>query len=182
MIGYIQIYHRAKNTGTPSHRKRSGRPVSFNDAEKQELIAFVTRDRRTRRLSWEEITAEMGCACSAKTVQRVVQSMGFHKRVPRKKFNVRPDNRPRRVHWARGHLSWTYEEWKRALWTDESSFSAAGFGHRPWVIRKPEGEYHPDCINEVFGQGRQRKMVWGGFVEVSSLILSSFLGKKNWTQ
>ena len=29
----------------------------------------------------------MGYACLAKTVQRVVQSMGYHKRVPRKKFN-----------------------------------------------------------------------------------------------
>ena len=64
--------------------------------------------------------------------------MGYHKRVPQKKFNVRPDNRPRRVQWAREHLSWTYEEWKRVLWTDESSFSTAGFGHRPWVIRSPD--------------------------------------------
>ena len=113
-----QIYYRAKATGTPLNRNRSGRPVLFNDAEKQELISFVTRDRRTRRLSWEEITAEMGYACSPKTVQRVVQSLGYHKRIPRRKFNVRPDNRPRRVQWAQEHLSWTYEDWKRVLWTD----------------------------------------------------------------
>ena len=163
MINCIQIYHRAKEIGTPSNRNRSGRPVLFTDTEKQELIAFVTRDRRTRRLSWEEITAEMGYACSPKTVQRVVQSMGYHKRIPRRKFNARPDNRPRRVQWAQERLSWTYEEWKRVLWTDESSFSTAGFGHRPWVIRSPEEEYHPDCIDETFNQGRQSKMAWGGF-------------------
>ena len=106
----VQIYYRAKATGTPSNRNRSGRPVLFTDAEKQQLIAFVTRDRRTRRLSLEEITAEMGYACSPKTVQRVVQSLGCHKLIPRRKFNVRPDNRPRRVQWAQEHLSWTYEE------------------------------------------------------------------------
>ena len=71
-----QIYYRAKETGTPSNRNRSGRPELFTDAGKQELISFVTRDRRTRRLSWEEITAEMGNAGSPKTVQRVVQSLG----------------------------------------------------------------------------------------------------------
>ena len=53
------MHHRAKETGTPSNRKRSCRPVPFTDAKKQELITFVTRDRRARRLSWEEITAEM---------------------------------------------------------------------------------------------------------------------------
>ena len=105
----------------------------------------------------------MGHACSPKTFQRVVQSLGYHKHIARRKFNVRPDNRPRRVQWAQEHLSRTYEEWKRVLWTDGSSFSTAGFGHRPWVIPSPEEEYHLDCIDEVFNQGRQSKMVWGGF-------------------
>ena len=41
----------------------------------------------------------------------------------------------------------------------------AGFGHRPWVIRSPEEEYHTDCIDEIFNQGRQSRMVWGGFCE-----------------
>ena len=98
--------------------------------------------------------------CSPKTVQRVVQPMGYHKRIPRRKFNVRPENRPRRV---QEHLSWTYEEWKRVLWTGESTFSTAGPGHRPWATRSPEEECHPDFINEIFNQGRESRMVWGGF-------------------
>ena len=57
----------------------------------------------------------------------------------------------------------TYDEWKSVLWTDESSFSTAGFGHRPWVIRLPEEEYHPDCMDEIFNQSRQSRTAWGGF-------------------
>ena len=90
-------------------------------------------------------------------------SMGYHKRIPGRKFNIRPYNKPLRVAWCQERLHWTYEEWKRVLWTDESSFSTAGFGHRPWVIRKPDEEYHADCIDETFEQGRQTKMVRGGF-------------------
>ena len=59
------------------------------------------------------------------------------------------------------------------LWTDGSSFSTVGFGHRPWIIRKPE-EYQPNCIYEIFNQGRQSKMVWSGFcgsVNKSDLVL-----------
>ena len=116
----------------------SGFPVSFNDAEKQELIDFVTRDQRTRCLSWEEITVEMGHACSVKAIQRVVQSMKYHKRVPWRKLNVRPDNRPRRAQWVRKHPSWAYEEWKRALWTDESSFSTVGLAIDPGSSDHPK--------------------------------------------
>lgn len=149
--------------GSPSNRRRSGRPPIFDDAKKAHLVAIITRDGWTRRLTWEAICIEMGYACSSRTVKNVVESLGYHKRVPRRKFNIRPANKPIRLAWCYDLLHWTEEEWKRILWTDESSFSTAGFGHRPWVIRLPSEEYHPDCVDETFQQGRQSKMVWGGF-------------------
>lgn len=133
------------------------------------MVAFVTRDRRTRRLSWEEIIAEMGYACSPQTVMRVMESLGYQKRMPRKRPDPCPSNRALRVQWAREHLSWTYEEWKRVLWTNQTPFSAAGLGHRPsgcqWVIRKLDEENHPDCVDETPSQpeGQQSRMLWGGF-------------------
>ena len=89
--------------------------------------------------------------------------MGYHKRVPRRKFHIRPANKPIRLAWCLARRHWGVEEWKRAVWTDESSFSTKGFGHRPWVIRLPEEEFHDDCIGEYCAQGRKSKMVWGAF-------------------
>jgi hypothetical protein len=96
MTGY-QIYQRTKANGTPSNRKRTGRPPGFDDDEKRKLVASVIRGARTRRLTWDAVVAEMGYACSAKTVKRVMAEMGYHKRVPRKKFNIRPASKPKRV-------------------------------------------------------------------------------------
>ena len=117
-----KIYKRAKENGTPSNYLRTGHPLIFNDAEKQRLVDFATRDVRTRCLAWEAICLEMGYACSARTVRNVMVSMGYHKRIPRRKFNIRPYNKPLRIAWCQERLHWTYEEWKRELWTDESSF------------------------------------------------------------
>ncbi|KAI5842850.1 hypothetical protein BZA05DRAFT_411645, partial [Tricharina praecox] len=90
----MRIYQRYQRYGTPSNRKRSGRPpVFFDAAEKARLEEFVTRDSRTRRLSWDAICVEMGYACDPKTVRDAIMSMGYHKCVPRKKFAVEPDNR-----------------------------------------------------------------------------------------
>jgi transposase len=172
-----RIYERYRQYGTPSNRKRSGRPPIFDAAEKACLEAFVTRDSRTRRLSWEAICIEMGYACDPKTVRNVLKSMGYHKRVPRRKFHVRPDNRPKRVAWCQERLHWTKEEWKRVIWTDESSFSTAGFAHRPWVIRKPGEEDHPDCVDNTFHSGRQTKMVWGAFCGTTKSDLIFVPGK-----
>ena len=45
------------------------------------------------------------------------------------------------------------------LWTDESKFSTAGFGNRPWVKRKALEEYHSDCIDETFEFGCESRMI-----------------------
>ena len=83
--------------GTPSNKQRCGQSPVFDDAEKARLIAFITRDSKTRRLSWDAICREMGYACSPKTVKCVVEAMGYHKRVPRRKFNIRPANKLKRI-------------------------------------------------------------------------------------
>jgi hypothetical protein len=132
-----------------------------NFRRRRKSPARSLRDVRTRRLSWEAIVLEMGYACSARTVKNTMQKMGYHKRVPRQKFHVSPENNEKRVAWCQARLHWTKEEWKRVIWTDESSFSTAGFGHRPWVIRKVDEEYHPDCIDNNFHSGRKSKMIWG---------------------
>ena len=51
--------------------------------------------------------------------------------------------------------------WLRVVWTDESTYSTKGFGHRPMVLRRPDEEYHPDCIDEIWESGRKSQMVWG---------------------
>ena len=58
---------------------------------------------------------EVGCAGSARPVRNVVASVGYHKRIPRRKSNIRPYNKPLRVAWRQERLHWTYEEWKRML-------------------------------------------------------------------
>jgi hypothetical protein len=49
------------------------------------------------------------------------------------------------------------------IWTDESTFYTSDFGHRPWVVRTADEEYHGDCVDETFEQGRASKMTWGAF-------------------
>jgi len=68
--------------------------VIFDGEEKARLEAFVTRDARTRRLSWEAIVLEMGYACSAHTVKG-------YKRIAKEKF-LRI--REKRVAWCQARL------------------------------------------------------------------------------
>ena len=108
-----KIYRRAKENGTLSNHLQTDRPLIFDDVEKQRLVDFITRDARRRRLTWEAICLEM--ACSARTVRNVMTSMGYHKWILGRKFNIRPCNKPLRVAWCQERLHWPYEEWKQLL-------------------------------------------------------------------
>ena len=55
-----KIYKRAKANGTPLNRSRTGRPSIFDNAMNQRLANFITRDARTRPLTWEALCVEMG--------------------------------------------------------------------------------------------------------------------------
>ncbi len=80
-----KIHERWQIYETPFNRHRKGRPLIFNDAEKQMLKAFVISSTRTRQLSWDKIKEEMGYTCSWKTICKAMSSLGYHKRVPCKK-------------------------------------------------------------------------------------------------
>lgn len=90
-------------------------------------------------------------------------SLGYHKRVPRRKFQVKPNNRQKRIEWCRERLHWTYKEWSRVIFSDESFFSTIGFHHRPMVIRNSQEVGHPDCIDERDQSGHQGIPVWEAF-------------------
>lgn len=175
------IYRRSRANGIPTNRRRQGRLLILNQGEKARLREFVTRDKNTRRLSWESIVQEMRYLFSPRTIKGVIASMGYHKRLPRKKqvyysqyypnycitnvsrWEIRLQNLLQRVRWFQDRLHWIYEECFRTVWSDKSTFNTAGFGHRHWVIRTSQVEYHADCIDETWKSGRKNVMVWGAF-------------------
>lgn len=66
---YKQQHTTSKDTPpTPSNRKRDGRPPIFTEEEKERLQKFVTRDRETRRMPYEDIIQALGYTCSVKTL------------------------------------------------------------------------------------------------------------------
>ena len=69
-------------------------------------------------------------------------------------------NCKKRLQFVKEYLDWTVEDWKRVIWTDESSFET-GKRSRLFVIRTPTEKYCPDCLSMHMHSGRSSVMVWG---------------------
>jgi len=94
LIVRLKIYYRARENSRRSNLLRTGRRPIFDAAEKLLLEAFITKDSRTRHLSWEAVCLKIDYACSRDTVKRVMEGLGYHRRVPRRKFTISSKNKP----------------------------------------------------------------------------------------
>jgi transposase len=142
-------------------KKRKGKPSILTSEEVEEIITWVCLNKRNRRTPWYQIPTAIGLNVSYYCVRNALRKAGFARRVPRRKPPITERNRIARFEWAIQHLNWTYEDWKRILWSDETWIN--GNRHtKTYVTRRAGEEWDPTCIVERY-QRRKGWMFWSCF-------------------
>ncbi|CAB5366696.1 unnamed protein product [Rhizophagus irregularis] len=147
-------------------KKRTGRPKTLTESERKLLKRSVIRNKKTRRQTLSQIRLnyvnKTNKTASTQTIRKELAKENLHSRIPRFSPLISESNKAKRLLWARAHENWTVEDFKRVVWSDESTytqFRTSGFG-RVW--RESSEEFHEDCIastvQKSFGQ-----MFWGCF-------------------
>ena len=77
----------------------------------------------------------------------------------RKKPLLTEKQRKRRLEWARAHVKWPVEKWRKVLFSDESTFTVNNHAGNNYVRRRPNEEYRPYCISPTI-KYPQSIMVW----------------------
>lgn len=145
-----------------SPRPKSGRPSLTTPRDNSTMVRMVLRDRRISATSIQAEMSHRGVDLSVRTVRRRLLNAGFRARKPVRKPFLTNRMKTARLNWAREHQSWTLNDWKKVLWSDESRFNLhANDGRR--LVRRREGEsLHPDCIERT-SKHPTSVMVWSCF-------------------
>lgn len=171
---------RHAQTGLLEDKPRSGRPRSTT---KQEDLLIVTTSKRNRRKTAPEIRSEINITrnkpLSLTTVKRRLRDAGLFGRVAVRKPLLRPQNKVKRLEWAKRHRDWTEEDFSRVLWSDESKFEVFGTKRRVFVRRSAEQKMLPDCMVPTVKHGGGSVMVWGCFSSSGVGDLTRVSGKMN---
>lgn len=141
--------------------KRSGRPKKQTEELVQDILSKVRRDRYAREKTCAQIALEIG-GVSAITVWRILRASGYRKTKPTRKPGLTKEMRAARYQFALAHKDWTIEDWKRVIWSDETSV-VCGFrrgGYRVW--RLPSERFVKSCIRPRW-KGFSEFMFWGCF-------------------
>ncbi len=144
------VLKRLETTGATTPPKRRGPKPAFDTPTRAALKEFVTQDAEHRRLCLRKITTvwntRTGQHVSDHMVRQALKTIGLHSRIPRQKPLVSEINRQKRLEWALKHKGWTSREWRRVLWTDESTFTVFPQGSKSRVWRAAEDVFDASCL------------------------------------
>ena len=119
------ILKRLYETHSLTPKKQTGRPPLLNSPSQQELKAFVKENGENRRLCTKKL-ATVWTACtkqpiSAITIRCNLKKVGLTACVPRRKPAMTEKHCQARLEWACKHESWMVRQWRKVLFSDEST-------------------------------------------------------------
>ncbi len=94
------------------------------------MEALVTHDATSREATAQALAVDLGV--SRRTVLRALRKLRFRRVKPTFKPGLTAAMKKARLEFALAHRHWTLEDWKRVIWTDETSVI---LGHRRGTIR-----------------------------------------------
>ena len=130
--------------------KRSGRPKSLSDRNIRELKRLVQGDNR---LSAAKITTDLNMSLfksvSKRMVRRYLKKLGYEYAVKIKKQWLSTKHRKARVRWCEPYQHWTFQDWRKVIFSDESTFYVLKRKNQVKIWRTDDEWLLPDCIQQM---------------------------------
>ena len=160
----LRTLNNYKQTKSVLEKQRSGRPRKTSDSFDRIIHRMSEKDRRkTASDISRQLSIETGTRLSRHTVSRRLVEFGLCARIARKKPFINPNNRKRRLKFAKEHRHWTAEDWAKVQFSDESKFNRVGSDGRKYVRRRKGEEFNYKCTYGTVKFGGGSVMVWGSF-------------------
>ena len=169
-----KVLKRAEVRGTTDRAKGSGRPRKMTER----MLRVLRREvRYNRRATLAELTSALPERLHYNTVRRALRKLGYSNRIAVKKPYLTATHKALRLLFAKQYKNWTVEDWKKVIWTDESSFENGKNSAAVLVWRLPTEKYLDDCLAPTFKSGRSSLMVWGA-IRYGAKSKLHFLGEE----
>ena len=122
------------------------------------LEVWIQASPRNRYVPWPEIPLILGLNCSEQAIGKVLRSMGYIRQVLKTKPGLKCRTMLHRTQWCSDHLHWTYDDWCRVFFTDET-MTRGGLHGRMFITILPEEEL--DFVRP--SQQKKGWNFWAGF-------------------
>ncbi|KAK2944661.1 putative Transposable element Tc1 transposase [Blattamonas nauphoetae] len=126
-------------------RPRSGRPRCTTPRQDRFIVRQITNDPNTDTSTVaSELPTEDGRQISERTIRRRAAEAGLFHRVKRSAPLLTRGHRQNRLRFAEAHADWSVDEWRKVMFSDESSVECGENHGQHWVWRRKGEEWRGD--------------------------------------
>lgn len=157
----VRVLAKHRETGDVHNRKGQGRKKKTSPRQDRQALRAVIANRKMTSPQLATHMAEVGgVTMTPQSWRNRMHEAGFRGRVAGKKPLLSERNLRQRKDFVKEHAGWTEEQWKRVLWSDESTFQLFP-NQRETVWRKKHERYLQQCLSPTVKHGGGKVMVWG---------------------
>jgi hypothetical protein len=173
-----RVLKRWKDENSADRKTGSGRPRKTSPKEDQYIINQV---KRNRQITLYDIAKGFpGKKICSRTVGRRINELSdLSSKWKHKAPFISEKNRIKRLKWCKERLTWTKEEWRQILWSDESPF-VLRYNRATRIWRTSSEKYESWAMRGTVKHDH-KIMVWGCFssLGVGNLHLIDGIMEKN---
>jgi transposase len=158
--GIYKLCKKFERQGQVIDMKRVGRKKITSQHDDRVMVRAIMTNRRKSSKDIADDLNEAGVRVSSRTVRRRLWQAGLKAKTPRKKPFLNMVQRRKRVEWAKQHIGWTAEQWKKVIFSDESRISIFGQDGLQYVRRRTGEAHRPECCTPSM-KHPVSVMLWG---------------------
>ena len=149
-----RLWNIFQQTGSMNDRQRSGRPRIITPGQDRYIRVFLLR---IEPLPHQQLQPEyLDCEESAHWLRQ----HGIRPRRPYFGAVLTPLHRRERVRWCNRLRGWSFRNWRRIWFSDESRFLLQKHDGRIRVYRRRNEHFSSSCVQEVDSFGGSSVMMW----------------------
>ncbi|CAF3067452.1 unnamed protein product, partial [Rotaria sp. Silwood2] len=143
-------------------RSRSGRPKKLNERNVRMLKPLAKDDdnRSSARELMVKLNESLDKPICRRTIINYLQKCGYEYKIKIEKPFLNKENRKARLQWCLEHSNWTVDEWKKVLFSDESTFYVIKRKSETKIWRTKDEQWKEGCMAVAATGGGGRVGFW----------------------
>ena len=165
-----RVFKSYNDTGKIVSAFKTGRLLKTSAREDRIMQRMSLKDRFKSCTEIKRVMNSTSCVnVSRQTVSRRLQEIGLFNRTPRKKPLV--SLKKKRLEFPNRYVIWTYENWAKVFFSDESKFNLFGNDRKNNVKRRIGERLSAKCTKKTVKFGGRSVMLFGMFSNQGTMPL-----------
>lgn len=142
-------------------RSASGRQPILKETSRNAIRKKVVLGQLKTGKEVEKYLNDLGFEIGYSACLKLLKSLGFEAAKKKKKPLLKPQHRKQRLEWAKAHRSWTKDDWRRMVFSDETKINIWGSDGIKYCWKRPDDKLQFHHLDLTVKHGGGSLMMWG---------------------